>query len=592
MQSAIRRHSQIPSLVLPLLVFSALGACGDKPGEVPTDEGSGSHLVFADVAADSALDFTPTCGDPRRWTIAESNGTGAAWLDHDGDGDLDLFVGNGPQVEYVDDMASLALSYPEGTRLFANLGALQFEDVTVDANARVDAWVNGVVVGDPDGDGDPDIYLTVLGDDVFLRNDAGRFENVPASESGLENGYWGTGASFGDPDRDGDLDLYVANYCLFDPAAPPAGGKRMDIDGVQVGWGPEGENEFGYNAGAPNAYFRNDGTGHFTEASEAAGLNLDRDWCSYAALFRDMDDDGWPEILVSNDVQPTNLFHNQGGGSFLERGLEMGFATDADGKPTAAMGLFVADVDRDGDLDSLRTNFDFEANGLFVNDGAGVFRELSARTGLALASFERLGWGGGFFDADLDGDLDLVVANGHVMPQSEEIGMNPYLQQSQLFEGIQGDAELPQWREVVATEGSGFLPLRNSRGVAIGDPDDDGDLDLVIVDIDAPLRFLENRSERHGDWIGLKLQGAAGNRDAIGARVTLTVGTGATAGSWTRELHRVDGLFSSHDPRLHFGIGDAGGAAITAEVRWPDGTTSTHGNLEAGRYQSIIAPQK
>ena len=542
---------------LPLLLTS----CGQSGAASPAE------LEFVDVAEAAGIIHPTICGDPRRWYIPESNGTGAAWLDHDGDGDLDLFVGNGGRLLYHDteEGAELEVETPATARLYRNDGGLRFTDVTAEAGCTTTAWINGIAVGDVENDGDPDLYLAVFGGpDILLRNDGGSFVDV-TQESGLGNELWGCAATFGDPDRDGDLDLFVANYVQFDVENPPAGGKRMIYEGVELGWGPEAENEFGYNPGSPNRYYENKGGGLFEEATEEAGLALERALCSYAAISTDVDRDGWSDLLVANDVQPTSLFHNNGDGTFSEQGAERGFASNAEAQYTAAMGLAVADVDLDGDLDVLRTNFDFEANCLHLNDGTGTFRDVAAARGLGAESMPRLGWGCSFFDAELDGDLDLLVANGHVLPQATEIGMSGWAQGSQLFRASNDEGRMT-WTDASDQAGAGLAPLRSSRGLAMADVDDDGDLDALIVDIDHRPRLLENRSRRAGHWVSVRLQGTSSNRDGIGALVRVT----ADGTTWTRDMRRTDGLFSSNDPRLHFGLGEA--SSITAiEVTWPSG---------------------
>ena len=302
------------------------------------------------------------------------------------------------------------------------------------------------------------------------------------------------------------LDRYRA-----DLENPPLEGKRNVIDGVEVAWGPEGENKRGINPGAPDRFYLGDGNGRFREATKEAGLELEAPLCSYACVFSDVDADGWPDILVANDLQPANLFMNLEGARFRDEALERGFAFDAQGKPTSAMGLFVEDIDQDGDFDVLRTNFDMEPNSLHLNDGTGRFSEQAEVYGLAAPSLDRLGWGGGFLDADLDGDLDVVVANGHVYPQAEKIGMHGWLQQCQLYEGKEHPYYGVLWEDATASAGPGFEPLTSARGVAIGDPDDDGDPDLLIVDVDRPPRLLENRSLRDGRWVGVQLVGRRGD---------------------------------------------------------------------------------
>jgi hypothetical protein len=565
---------------LALLPLTTAG-CDGK--EALADEVDAPHLHFVDVAAEAGIDVVSVSGDARRWYIPESNGCGAAWLDHDGDGDVDLYVGNGAGLRYVDDGQRLEVQHTASTRLYRNDGGLRFSDVTDEAGARRADWVNAVSAADVDDDGDPDLYLGCFGDDVFLANEGGRFVERTGA-AGLANDGWAAGAAFGDLDRDGHLDLYVANYCRFDVDAPPNGGRRNVIDGVQIGWGPVGENKRGFNPGAPDVFRYGDGRGGFREATTEAGFALDEPLCSYAVVFRDVNADGWPDVLVANDLQPANLFVNRGDGTVRDEALARGFALTEAGEPTSAMGLMVEDVDGDGDFDALRTNFDFEPNSLHVNDGEGRFRERAGEVGLADASVDRLGWGGGFFDADLDGDLDLLVANGHVMPQAAEIGMSGWLMRSQLFEAVPGDAAgTVAWRDVTERSGPGLQPLQSARGVALGDPDDDGDLDALIVDLDGPPRLLENRSERRGRWLAVRCVGTESNRDAIGARVEVIAGER----THVREVGPIQGLYSTHDPRLHFGLGEVDGP-LRVVVRWPSGAVQTVEGAEPDSLLTIL----
>ena len=549
----------------PLLVLCLLAPGCDR-GEVPA--AASGRIELVDVAAEAGLTLVQVSGDLRRWYIPESNGTGAAWLDHDGDGDLDVFIGNGAELVYHDGGKRLEVVRSARTALYRNDGKLRFTDVSEATGCARTDWTQALAVGDVDNDGDPDLFLGCFGPDVLLINTGGRFEERTA-QSGLASDLWAAGAAFGDADNDGDLDLYVANYVQFDPERPPLEGKRNMIQGIEVGWGPVTENKQGFNVGAPDRFYRGDGKGGFREATREAGFELETALCSYAAVFTDVDGDGWQDVLVANDMEPCNLFRNRGDGTFVEEGLQRGFALDGRGKATSAMGLVVEDFDRDGWLDVFRTNFDFEPNGLHKNDGRGQYAERAQRLGLGDASFARLGWGAGCLDVDLDGDLDLMVANGHVYPQAAEIGMNGWLQQSQLFEAVQDPAGATVFVDATLRAGAGLAPLRSSRGLALADADDDGDVDALLIDMDGPPRLLENRSERRGRWISVRAQGSASNRDGYGCKVRVRAG-GRT---WLRELHPGRGLYSSHDPRLHFGLG-AVAAVDEVEVQWPSGRRS------------------
>ena len=550
----------------------ALASCApDVAAKPPSTAAPAKRFEFVDVAKQAGLDVVQVCGDPRRWYIVESNGTGAAWLDYDGDGDSDLFVGNGQGLRYVDDGARLEIERKASSRLYRNdtpiAGPAKFADVTDAAGARREDWINAIATGDVEGDGDLDLYLANFGRDALLRCDQGRFVDG-TTQAGLGNDLWAAGASFGDADNDGDLDLYVANYCLFDLDHPPAGGKRSVIDGVEVAYGPEAENKQGFNRGAPDRFYVNDGHGKFTDATTKAGLDQVPAGCSYAAIFADVNGDGWQDVLVGNDMQPCNLFINQKNGQFVDEAQARGFAFAAGGKATAAMGLVAQDIDGDRDLDVLRTNFDFEANSLHTNDGTGMFQDVAGSLGLALASEDKLGWGAAFFDAELDGDLDLMIANGHVYPQAEQVGMHAFAQQTQLFEG-EWNAGKMHWHDVSASAGSGLTPLRSARGLAAADYDRDGDMDLVVIDLDAAPRLLENRSPRQGRWLALRLIGTTSNKFGLGARIEVH----ADGRVWSAVMATVSGLYSSHEPRVHFGLG-ARDRVDFVEVFWPSGRVS------------------
>lgn len=569
---AVRPSIRSPWSAVLCSLLAACGADSQAAGSGADELAAPDRFEFVDVAGEAGVTLVNASGDPRRWYIPESNGNGAAWLDHDGDGDMDLFVGNGQGLRYEEDGARLVVERVATSALYRNDTepgtGLRFRDVSEVSGAARSEWMGAVATGDVDADGDPDLYLANFDPDVLLVNAGGRFEDGTQA-AGLGSPHWGAGAAFGDPDNDGDLDLYVSNYVRFDLDAPPDGGKRQVYEGVEIGYGPIGENKQGFNPGAPDLYYENDGRGVFREVSGRVGLELDEALCSYAAVFSDVDGDGWQDLLVANDLEPCNLFMNQGDGRFVEEGVERGFAFGGEGQATAAMGLMVDDVDGDGDQDVLRTNFDFEANALHLNDGRGNFREVAGGYGLAEPSVDRLGWGGSFFDADLDGDLDLFVANGHVLPQAKEIGMSGWAMGSQLFENTPRAGGAPSFADVTAGAGADLGRERSSRGVAFADADDDGDLDFVVIDLDGPPRLFENRTPHRGRWLSVRTVGTTSNRDGYGARVSVTAG-GRTQ---VREARTNQGLYSASDPRLHFGLGPVE-AVERVEVRWPSGRVS------------------
>ncbi len=565
---------------IPLLALLTATSCSESETRAADEP----EFVFVDVAPATGIDVEIVCGDPRRWYIPESNGSGTAWIDYDSDGDLDLFVANGARLRYIDDGKRLEQLSDASSRLYRNDGAMKFTDVTDEAGARRTDWVNALATGDVDRDGDTDLYLACFGRDVYLRNDDGVFVDA-TQESGLGSELWGAGCAFADVDLDGDLDLFVANYVDFDLNNPPAGGKRDVIEGVEVGWGPVGENKQGINKGAANRFYLGDGQGKFTEATEAFGFQLPEPQCSYAAIFSDVDSDGYPDLLIANDLQPCNLFMNRAGKSFVDEGQKRGFAFDADGRATSAMGFAVADVDHDGDQDVFRSNFDFEANSYHQNTGSGSFRERAGQLGLAETTMDRLGWSCGFFDAELDGDLDLLVANGHVYPQASEIGMSGWLQASQLFRAESDEKLGTVWQDVTGSVAGDLSTKRSARSLAFADADNDGDIDVCVIDLDEAPRLLENRSPRRGHWISVRAIGTASNRDSYGAIVKVQAGER----TWTSEVRTADGLYSAHDPRRHFGLGQVE-KVDWIEVRWPSGRTERLETPKLDSFHTLTEP--
>jgi predicted nucleotidyltransferase len=544
---------------------------------VPAAADAPCPVRFVDRAAEAGITVVNRCGADPRLFIPEGNGTGAAWLDYDLDSDLDLYVVNGNGLEYLDGRKRLRYLRDVTDRLYRNDGNWHFQDVTEEALVGERGWGNGVAVADVENDGDPDLYIANLGADVLYVNQGdGTFRDA-TSEAGLGHPGWSVGAAFGDVDRDGDLDLYVPCYVEFDPENPPKGGEVALYGGVEVGWGPEGENP-GINPGAPDVFYLNDGQGFFSEATRERGFAVEKPLCSYAAVFCDVDGDLWPDLLVTNDKQPNQLFRNLGEGFFTEEGEERGFARGEAGALLASMGLAIADVDGDGDPDAFVTNFDFEPNNLYLNDGCGFFRDAAEEAGLNAPGLGRLGWGCGFFDVECDGDRDLFVANGHVIRQCEEIGMSPWAMRNHLFLRSGSENGVPSFDLCETGADSPLAVAKSSRGVAFGDPDADGDVDVVVIDMDSPPQVLENRTARHGHWTRVELRGTRSPADAYGARVEIEAGERG----WTAWKIPNQGIYSSHDPDLHFGVGEAD-RIDRVHVLWPSGSTSELTGLEVDR---------
>lgn len=526
------------------------------------------RVQFVDTAAEAGLVLRNSSGGgAEKWTILESTGAGACFLDHDGDGDLDLYLVNG---------ATLGRDNPASDALFENDGRGHFTDVTVRAGLGDDRWGGGCAVGDYDNDGDPDLYVTNFGPDVLYRNQGGGIFRDVTGAAGLGDPRWGLGAVFVDFDRDGDLDLYVANYLRFDPTDPKVLAARCRWKGGEVMCGPRGFE------GEADVLYRNDGDGTFTDVSSAAGVGRDALY-GMGAVAGDLEGDGDPDLFVANDSQENLLWVNDGTGRFADQALPAGVALSGDGRAQAGMGADLGDYDGDGDEDLFVTNFSDDYHTLYRNEGDLLFTDVSAAAGLDPVTRPSLGWGGGFFDFDNDGDLDLFVASGHVYPGVERFDPATSYRQRNLL--LENDGR-GRFAEVSKISGPGFAVPATGRGAAFGDWDDDGDLDVVVVNADEAPTLLRNDGGNARPWIKLRLIGRRSNRDGIGARLRLTAG-GRTQ---FREVRQTGGYCSSHDPRVHFGLG-AAPAVERLEVRWPSGREQVVSDLPAGHLVTLDEEQ-
>jgi hypothetical protein len=529
---------------------------------------------FVEMRARSGIDYVNRTGEREKKFIVSSLGTGAALLDYDQDGDLDVYLVQGAEIE------GTTVLEGSGSRLYRNEGGWRFQEVTDSAGVGTRGFGQGATAADVDNDGFPDLYVTQVGTNVLYRNRGdGTFEDQTVS-SGASGTGWGTSAAFFDADGDADVDLYVAAYA--DPELTrlplPGSGPSCRWLSIPVFCGPTGL------SGASDWFFRNQGDGTYVEASREAGL-LDRD-ASYGlgVVSFDFDDDGDADLYVANDSMPNLLFLNDGQGTFTETALFSGVAYNIDGLAQAGMGVDAGDLDGDGRLDLFVTNFSHDTNTAYRSLGAGLFADATTEMNLRMPSWFYLGWATRFVDLDNDGDEDLFVANGHVYPEAEKADPHTtYAQRNQIY----WNRGSGSFEEGTFAEGDAMSVAYSSRGGAFGDIDDDGDPDAVIVNIDDVPSLLRNDAA-WGNWIGLRLVGTRSNRDALGARVVIT----AAGGRRTKEVHTSGSFLSSSDPRLLFGLGEAT-RADEILVRWPSGREEEFSNLAAGSYHLIVeAPSR
>jgi hypothetical protein len=526
-----------------------------------------SPVTFRDVAGRAGITPVIVSGGPKKNYVLEVNGSGACWLDYDGDGWMDLYLVNGATLDQLQGKTK-----PQTTNhLYRNNRNGTFTDVTAAASVPGRGWGFGCVAADYDNDGRTDLFITNFGANILYRNRGdGTFEDVTV-KAGVGGGQiWHAGAAFGDYDLDGNLDLFVPGYLDFDVGNPEL--KTCDYRGLKVhACGP-----LGYK-GAPDTLYHNNGDGTFTDVTEKAGVADRKLYFGFQAVFEDFDNDGRPDIFVANDSNANYLYRNKGDGTFEEVAVTAGVAYNGDGKEMSGMGVAVGDYDHDGHMDLFLTTFANDNYVLFHNDGGGFFTDVSYPSGVGEPTVAYLGWATFFFDYDNDGRLDLFCVNGHVYPEVDGAIKERYRQPLQLFRNL-GSGE---FHEVSIEAGLRALAPQSARGGSFADFDNDGDLDVVVSVLDGKPMLLENLNGNRANWLRVELTGETCNRMAVGARVKVTA-----RGLTQYASVRAGGSYlSSNDPRLHFGLGSAPEADI--EVTWPGGGTERIAGLKANQAVHI-----
>ena len=539
-------------------------------------QGQPLPVSFVNVAREAGLREKTVFGDEKKNRyLVETTGCGVAFYDYDHDGWLDLFFVNGSRFQ-----ANFTGGLPSN-RLYKNNRDGTFTDVTRKAGLVHHGWGQGVCVGDYDNDGLDDLFVSYWGENKLYKNRGdGSFEDV-SRKAGITTAggripRWNTGCAFVDYNRDGLLDLFVANYIDFDlKTVPVPENGTCKYKGLQVACGPPGL------PGAKNILFRNNGDGTFSDVSKAAGILNTPGTYGLGVLVADFDNDGWPDIYVANDSTSSALYKNNHDGTFTEIGIPAGVAYSADGKSQAGMGVSAADFDGDGLLDIVKTNFAGDTSSLYRNLGENHFEDQTFQAGLG-RNTRFLGWGAAFLDFDNDGWPDILLANGHVYP---EVGNSDteagYKQRKVLYRNL-GNSH---FADVSTQAGQGILEQVSARGLAVGDFDNDGDLDVVVNCVNDVPQLLRCDNSTGRRWLQVKLVGTVSNRSAIGARVTCSSG----GRKQISEVRSGGSYLSQSDLRLHFGLDKSESADL--EIRWPNGKEQKVAGVKANQVLRILEPK-
>jgi enediyne biosynthesis protein E4 len=533
---------------------------------------TGLGVSFLNVARESGLNVkTIFGGEHKNKYLLETTGCGVAFYDYDNDGWLDIFLVNGSRLE----------GFPNGqaptSHLFKNNRDGTFTDVTAKAGVGHTGWGQGVCIGDYDNDGWEDLFVTYFGKNVLYHNNGdGTFTDVSEKAGVAGSGKrWNTGCAFVDYDRDAHLDLFVANYIDLDLATAPVPESGPCLyKGVMVACGPPGLN------GGKNILYHNNGDGTFTDVSESAGLFQANGTYGLGVLTGDFDNDGWPDIYVANDSTASALYQNKKNGKFQDIAMEAGCALSADGKPQAGMGVSASDYDLDGNLDIVKTNFAGDTPSLYHNIGNATFEDTTFAAGLGRHT-QFLGWGCGFFDMENDGWPDILICNGHVYPEVEQLKTEAgYPQQKLLYKNMRNG----RFDDVSSQGGPGIMVPVASRGCAFGDFDNDGDIDVVVNTVNDFPQLLRCDSANHNHWIKIRTIGVKSNRTGIGARLRCVTHPPDEPKPHQQidEVRSGGSYISQNDLRIHFGLGSADKVELL-EIRWPSGQVDTLKDVKANQ---------
>jgi hypothetical protein len=532
--------------------------------------GSTSEIRFVETAATAGIHAQMRSGGPDKRWIPEANGSGAAWLDYDNDGLMDLLIVNGSNMEQLRHIVAGQLPPPSpgGVYLFHNLGNGKFEDVTERAGLSNAYWGTGANAADYNNDGYTDILITTIGVDLLYKNNGnGTFSEVGAAAGLSRNVEWHTGSAFGDFDGDGFLDLYVASYADIHSMSLAEPAPVCPFKGMPAFCGPIGLK------GGHGVLYHNNGDGTFTDVTNRAGIGDRRLSHGFTAVFDDFNQDGKIDLFVANDSDPNFLFLNQGNGTFKESALERGVAVNGNGNSQSNMGVAAGDFDNQGRIGLLITTFFDDYFPLFRQDKSGFYDDVSLAAGVLPATRRYLGWACGFADFDNDGQRDLWLANGHVYP------LSPHYFEPFAVLRNQGGSFSPVFQYPA-------IPDNSYRGGCAGDFDNDGRIDVAILPIAGQPLLFQNTTENSNSWVGLQLRGTRSNRDAIGASVHVSF-----CGKTLFDTVRNGGSYvSRNDPRLHFGLG-ACTKVDSVNITWPRGTVQTLSQLPLNRYTTIEEPR-
>ena len=519
---------------------------------------------FTEISREAGIDFRHVNGASADKHLVETIGSGGLFFDYDNDGWVDLFLVDGGSV------TDPAVAKRARHRLYRNRGNGTFDDVTAQSLIRHREYGMGACAGDYDNDGWVDLYVTNVGPNVLYRNrGSGAFADVTHAAR-VGSPLWSTGCAFADLDRDGDLDLFVTNYVSADATYNPFCGNaklRVRFYCHPLNFEP-----------LPNLVYRNDGNGVFTDMSAQSGIGVYRG-NGLGIVIADLDDDGRPDVFVANDSMPNFLFRGTGGWRFAEIALRAGVAVAADGKARAGMGTDAGDYDGDGRLDLVVTNLDFETHSLYRNLGERLFDYTTSESGIGFATLPYVGFGVAFFDIDNDMQLDLGFANGHIMDNAPQFRAGAtYAQRNSLFR----NAGSRRFVDISRDAGPGFALEKVSRGLAVGDIDNDGDLDLLVTNNGQTADLLRNDGNRGNHALLVRVIGKESNRDGIGARLRLTVG----ARTQIHDVKAGSSYLGQNDLRQHFGLGPAR-TADRLEVRWPSGRIEVVHHVPANQIITI-----